>query len=63
MIYGGGSLGALTDEINIIYPHMEYEVVVYKQGTRNWKFLGMKMCRKKEIMKRNHVKGKLSFGS
>ena len=63
MIYEGGSLGALLDEINIIYPHMEYEVVVYEQGIGNWKFLGMKMCRKEEIMKCNHVKRQLSSGS
>ena len=43
--------GAQTDEINIIYPHMEYEVVVCEQGTGNWKSLGMKMCIKEEIMK------------
>ena len=55
--------GALTDEINIIYPHMEYEVVVYEQRTVNWKFLGMKMCRREEIMKCNHVKRQLSSRS
>ena len=65
----GGSLPlhklSLSDEINIICPHMEYEVVVYKQGTGNWKFLGMKMCgeRKEEIMKCNYVKRWLSSGS
>ena len=42
---------------------MEYEVVEYEQGTVNWKFLGMKMCRKEEIMKCNHVKRQLSSGS
>ena len=42
---------------------MEYDVVVYEQGTVNWKFLGMKMCRKEEIMKYNHVKRQLSSGS
>ena len=57
------SHGAQTDEINIIYPHMEYEVVVYEQGTGNWKFQGIKMCRKEEIMKCNHVKSQLSFES
>ena len=56
---------ALTDEIDIVYPHMDYEVVVYEQGTGNWKFLGMKMCgeRKEEIMKCNYVKRQLSPGS
>ena len=49
--------------MNIIYPHMEYEVVEYEQGTVNWKFLVMKMCRKEKIMKCNHVKRQLSFGS
>ena len=31
---------------------MEYEVLVYKQGTRNWKLLGMKMCgeRKEDLV-------------
>ena len=38
-------------------------MVVYEKGTGNWKFLGMKMCRKEEIMKCNHVKRQLSFGS
>ena len=35
MIYGGGSLGALIDEINIIYPHMEYEVVAMNEELEN----------------------------
>ena len=39
-----------------IYPHMGYEVVVYEKETGNCKFLGMKICRKEEIMKCNHVK-------
>ena len=42
---------------------MEYEVVVYEQETGNCKFLGMKMCRREEIMKCNHVKRQLSSGS
>ena len=51
-------------QINIIYILMEYEVVVCERGTgkfvisREWR-----MCRKEEIMKCNHVKRKLSFGS
>ena len=35
MIYGGGSLGALYDEINIIYPHTEYDMVVSEKGNNN----------------------------
>ena len=42
---------------------MEYEVVVYGQGTENCKFLGMKMCRREKIMKCNHVKRQLSSRS
>ena len=38
-------------------------MVVYDQGAGNWKFLGMKMCRKEEIMKCNHVKRQLSSES
>ena len=64
MIYEGGSLGALTDEINIIYILMEYEVAVYERGSgkcvSSWEW---RMCRKEEIMKCNHVKRQLSSGS
>ena len=60
MIYGGVSINAQTDEINIICL-MEYEVVVYEQETRkvvsSWEW---RMCRKEEIMKCNHVKWQLS---
>ena len=42
---------------------MEYEAIVYEQGIGNWKFRGMKMCRKEEIMKCNHVKRQLSSES
>ena len=49
MIYEGGPLGALTNEINIIYILMEYEVDVYEWGTgkcvSSWK---CRMCRKEE---------------